>query len=212
MPNEKMDLNYLLLKNKEFATAFKSSALMTLIQSDKMEEAQRRMRLLDCIQVFSNYFQKMVMLRSVLNDSQTFSYVIQEHLEEEFEHNVALMHDRNNRPPIWDPVLDACSCWFAWKMFTLNNAEKTILVHLVLEASAHLFFIEAHKVMAKYAETDYFKIHAIADEHHEAMGLDLLEGLRESEYQSLLDTQKQGWGVLNSVCERMAEIVVSELK
>ena len=119
------------------------------------------------------------------------------------------MNDRKDRPPKWDPILEACSCWFSWKMLTLDNSEKTVLVHLVLEASAHLFFIEAHKIMAKYTETDYFKIHAEVDEDHENMGINLLEGLREIDYKNLVEIQQQGWDVLNSVCDRIAELSVS---
>jgi hypothetical protein len=209
MTNIKIDLNYLLLKNKEFTNKFAKSPLMTLIRSTKMDDAKNRMQLLDCIQVFSNYFQKTVMLRFVLNDNNIFGETIQQHLSEEFGHDVSLMNDRKERPPAWDSILDACSCWFSWKMFTLDNSEKTVLVHLVLEASAHLFFIEAHKVMSKYAETDYFKIHAEVDEHHETMGLNLLEDLREIDYKHLLNIQQQGWDILNSVCNRIAELSTS---
>ncbi len=209
MPTEKINLDYLLAKNKEFTTRFAKNSLMTLIQSTQIEDAKTRMQLLDCIQVFSNYFQKTVMLRSVLNDNHSFEKITHQHLAEEFGHDISLMHDRKERPPKWDPILDACSCWFSWKMFTLDSAEKTVLVHLVLEASAHLFFIEAHKVMAQYSETDYFKIHATVDENHENMGLDLLEGLRETDYQHLVEIQQQGWDVLNSVCSRIAELSIS---
>lgn len=209
MTNIKINLNYLLLKNKEFTNKFAKSPLMTLIRSTKMDDAKNRMQLLDCIQVFSNYFQKTVMLRFVLNDNNIFGETIQQHLSEEFGHDVSLMNDRKERPPAWDSILDACSCWFSWKMFTLDNSEKTVLVHLVLEASAHLFFIEAHKVMSKYAETDYFKIHAEVDEHHETMGLNLLEDLREIDYKHLLCIQQQGWDILNSVCNRIAELSTS---
>lgn len=209
MSNECINLKYLLSKNKAFAHAFTKSSLMTLIRSTQMDEAQNRKQLLDCIQVFSNYFQKTVMLRSVLNDNHLFGDIIHQHLVEEFGHDVSLMNDRKDRPPKWDPILDACSCWFSWKMLTLDNSEKTVLVHLVLEASAHLFFIEAHKIMAKYTETDYFKIHAEVDEDHENMGINLLEGLREIDYKSLVEIQQQGWDVLNSVCDRIAELSVS---
>lgn len=203
------NLDQLLLKNNQFTAEFAQSPLMTLIRSAKMDDAKNRTQLLDCIQVFSNYFQKTVMLRFVLNDNHVFSETIQQHLLEEFGHDISLMKDREARPPAWDPILDAGSCWFSWKMFTLDNPEKTVLVHLVLEASAHLFFIEAHKVMSKHTETDYFKIHADVDEHHEMMGLRLLEGLREIDYNHLLCIQKQGWDILNSVCNRIAELVSS---
>ena len=60
--------------------------------------------------------------------------------------------------------------------------------------------------MRQYAETDYFKIHADVDEHHETMGLDLLTGLRDLDYQRLSEVQQQGWAMLNTACCRMAEL------
>ena len=206
MSTKTMNLDTLLETNQTFTDAFKDNPLMQLIDSYVMHEARNRVRLLDCIQVFSNYFQKTVMLRAALNQNHRYVPIVRAHLVEEFGHDVALMHDRKDREPIWDPILEACSCWFSWQMLSLDNSEKTVLVHMVLEASAHLFFIQAHRVMRQYAETDYFKIHADVDEHHETMGLDLLTGLRDLDYQRLSEVQQQGWAMLNTACCRMAEL------
>lgn len=121
-------------------------------------------------------------------------------------HNFSLDADRNYRPPAWDAILDATACWFTWKMFTLDQEAKTVLMHLVLETSANIFFQEAHKVMHSYGETDYFKIHSEADEKHEKMGRELLQNLSTEKYQQLLVVQSQGWDVLNAVCNRIAEL------
>lgn len=201
-----INLEYILEKNKSYEEDFTKGSLMNLIQSTAMNDTKMRAELLDCIQVFSNYFQKTVMLRSVLNENSKYLQITQEHLTEEFGHNISLMHDRHDKEPIWDPILESCSCWFAWKMLTLDNLEKTFLVHLVLEVSANIFFIKAHQVMLKYNETNYFKIHAKIDEHHATMGHDFLRNLREDEYKSLLIIQKQAWDVLNTACNRMAEL------
>jgi hypothetical protein len=204
--SDQVDLNYILDKNKIYIEAFEENPLMKLVQSTTMDEVKSRAHLLDCIQVFSNYFQKTVMLRSALSENNQYLKVAQEHLAEEFGHDISLMHDRHEKKAVWDPILDACSSWFAWKMITLDNSEKTLLVHLVLESSANMFFVRAHKVMMKYAETDYFKIHAEVDEHHATMGIELLNDLSDVEYKGLLKVQQQGWDMLNAVCNRMAEI------
>lgn len=210
MSNTTHHLEALLKTNQTHTDAFKENPLMRLIASPAMQAAHNRVRLLDCIQVFSNYFQKTVMLRAVLNDNNRYVPIVRAHLVEEFGHDVALMHDRKDREPIWDPILEACSCWFSWQMLSLDNSEKTVLVHMVLEASAHLFFIKAHHVMRQYAETDYFKIHADVDEHHETMGLELLTGLRDVDYQRLSEIQQQGWDMLNAACRRMAELTQTQ--
>ena len=93
-------------------------------------------------------------------------------------------------------------------MFTLDNEEKTVLLHLVLEASANVFFQSAHQAMTAYKETDYFKKHADADEKHEKMGLELLLQLSSEKYRRLLEVQKQGWEMINVVCNRIAELAI----
>jgi len=208
MLNKAMNLATLLEKNQVYIEQYKNNELMKLIQSIEMNEAENRVRLLDCIQVFSNYFQKTVMLRSILTENNRFLKVAQEHLEEEFGHDLTLNHDRHDRRPTWDPILEACSCWFTWKMLVLDNYGKTFLVHLVLESSANIFFKEAHLVMKRHAETNYFQMHAVVDEHHEQMGIQLLEGLSAVDYERLLEIQQQGWDMLNMVCTRMAELSV----
>lgn len=206
MTSSHYDLNYILSKNAAYAQDFQQSSLMQLIQDSTMQNNKSRKRLLDCIQVFSNYFQKTVMLRRVLNDNAHYIKIAQAHLAEEFGHDMSLMQDRNNQEPIWDPILDASSAWFSWKMLTLDNHEKTLLVHLVLEVSANIFFVKAHEIMLKYNETDYFKIHAEVDDEHAAMGISLLQDLTPAQYTSLVIVQQQGWDVLNIVCARIAEL------
>lgn len=208
--NNNKNLSDIIEINRAYALEFTTSPLLSLIQATTMDNARSRARMLDCIQVFSNYFQKTVMLRAVLNDDNKYIKIAQEHLAEEFGHDISLMHDRNDKQPTWDPMLDACSAWFSWKMITLDNSEKTLLVHLVLEESANIFFIKANEVMVKYKETDYFKIHAEVDDHHASMGLSLLKNLTNDEYANLLTVQQQGWDVLNAVCKRIAELTTKD--
>jgi hypothetical protein len=148
------------------------------------------------------------MLRNVFCDDPTIWRVTNEHLQEEFGHNWLLLKDRNNKPSIWDPILDATSSWFVWKMFTLNNIEKTVLVHLVLESSANIFFREAHKIMHQYGETDYFKIHLETDEKHELLGKNFLINASINELSRLLLVQQQGWDVLKVACDQIAKLTV----
>lgn len=191
-------------RNNAFARKYRKSSLMRLINSEQMKDSSSRSNLLNCIQVFSDHFQKVVMLRNVFCEDKRFLPITTEHLNEEFGHNQSLMQDRHNAPPIWDPVLDATSSWFVWKMFSLDNDEKTVLVHLVLETSANIFFQAAHKVMAQYGETDYFKVHSEADEKHEQMGRELITNVALEKHDRLFLVQQQGWDVLVEACDRIA--------
>lgn len=112
------DLSTLLENNKIFSEDYQINHLMELIKSELMKEKSMRHRLLDCIQVFSDYFQKVVMLRYVFCDNLKFIAVAQQHLSEEYGHNITLKQDRSHRPTIWDPLLEASCAWFVWKMFT----------------------------------------------------------------------------------------------
>lgn len=203
-------LDNLLENNKIFVTEYTNNRLMKLIKSDDVKEKNVRKRLLDCIQVFSDYFQKVVMLRYVFCDNSKFLSVAQLHFTEEYGHNISLKQDREHRPTVWDPILESTSSWFAWKMFTLDEEEKTVLVHLVLEASAQIFFTQAHQVMEQYQETEYFKIHRDADEQHEQMGIDLLKELTVEKYQRLQKILSQGWAILNTACNQIALLTQQE--
>lgn len=203
-------LDLLMERNEQYISRFKQNALMLVIKSADMQDKAKREKLLDCIQVFSNYFQKAVQLRSVLTDHPAYLRVAEQHLREEFGHHLDLARDRKYRPPVWDPVLEAASAWFAWKMMTLDNEERTLIIHLVMESSANVFFIEANKVMRAYGETDYFDIHAELDEGHEQMGEALLKNHASDKYKRLCVVQQQAWDMLNTVCERIAQLVTGK--
>ena len=199
----------LIKENNRWLEEFKKSNIMQLITSVKMDNVHTRTQLLDGVQILSNYFQKIMLLRVVLIEDEKFSTLAQEHLNEEFGHNHLLSEERNHRVPKWDSILDATSAWFTWKMFTLNNIEKTFIVHFVLEGSAQIFFTTANETMQKYNQMKYLTIHAENDEKHEKMGRELLENLRVEEYTSLASIQKQAWKMMITVCDRIAFLAES---
>ncbi|HVV68700.1 MAG TPA: hypothetical protein VG895_05580 [Patescibacteria group bacterium] len=171
-----------------------------------MAESSTRELLLDCVQVLSNYFQKVVMLRNVFCDDSQFMNITIEHLQEELGHNLLLHKDRNERPPVWDPILEATCSWFAWKMFTLNDEQKTLLIHLVLETSANIFFPIAKTALCKYRRIQYLQIHDI-DEKHEQMGKELLvKDISPEKLERLFLVQQQGWDILNATCNRILSL------
>jgi hypothetical protein len=200
----------ILINNLKWIERFNQSDMVTLLEEPIINSAASVDLLLDCIQTFSNYFQKTVLLRATLTDNNKFSTSARQHLDEEYGHDVLIASLRQHRPPCWDPILEATSAWFSWKMLTLDNIEKTLLVHLVLESSAVVFFKTANETLKKYDYAKYFSIHDENDPHHETMGTDLLKNLRAEEYQSLLLVQNQGWEILIAACNRMAHIVKTE--
>ncbi len=203
-------LAVLLEKNRIYREAYKNNLIFNFVTGDAVNDPIQRGRLLDTIQVWSNFFQRAVLARSAFCEDPRYSGIFQDHLKEEFGHNENLASDRGEGLlKVWDPILEATSSWFAWKMLTLDNAEKLVLVHLVLEAAATVFHIVAHPIMSKFRETDHFATHHDGDQIHETMGISLLTNLDPHSLTRLETVQKQGWDMMNTLCARMAEIAVT---
>jgi quercetin dioxygenase-like cupin family protein len=197
----------LLRRNRQFMEEHKNNLLFDVIQSGKMADPARRGRLLDAIQVWSNHFQKVIMSRYVFSGEPRFFDLAVAHLKEEYGHNTNLENSRKGElRQVWDPVLEASASWFASKMLSLSDPEKTVLVHLVLEGGANVFHKVAHKTMQSYKETDHFEVHSIEDDGHLDMGKELLKGLDQRTYGRLFEIQKQGWDMLNLLSRRIAEL------
>lgn len=206
MANDSITLNTLLQNNIQFVRDYQSNGLMKFISSHWVEDEIYREHMLDAIQTLSNFFQKIIMLRYVFTDDSKFNAITLEHLKEEFCHHERLMEKRDYRPATWDPILESGCSWFLWRMFNTNDEEKTVLIHLVLEASANVFFQVACPIMRPYGKGNYFAEHDGADEKHEKMGEKLLENLSPSTYHRLAEIQKQGWSIMLMISQRIAEL------
>lgn len=208
MITEPLTLASLVERNDAYAQSYARTPLMVLIRSSAMAQPQVRSKLLDAIQIFSTYFQKTMMLRGSFSEPPAFAAIAREHLAEEFGHDTRLATERNTTAAMFDPILEGTTCWFAWQMLAADNIEKLVLIQLVLETSASIFFPEANRVMQQYGETEYFAVHAEVDDHHKSMGMHLLADLRPNEYARLLDVLDRGWKMLFTVCDRIAGIAM----
>lgn len=186
---------------------FENSQLLKILSSTEINKKEIRNNILDCIQILANYFQKIVMLRSAFTQNAVLSAMARMHLNEELGHDAILMKERSNKSIPFDPILDSSMAWFCWQMFTLNDLEKTVLMHWVLESSAYCFFTHAKIVFNRYDEMEYFQIHSEADEEHKDIAAALLNNLRPEEYASLETILVQGWSVMTAACDRIAELV-----
>ncbi len=204
---ESAGLERLLAVNAKLMDDHVSNDLFHFIAGSDVTEAPKRAKLLDTIQVWSTFYQRMVLLRSALTDHPVYRALANDHLAEEFGHDQHLAADRGDRlKAVWDPILESGSSWFAWKMMTLDDAAKTALVHLVLEGGSKVFHVRANPVMAKFDETKHFGVHDEADEGHFEMGMTALQGLSDKQYQYLETVVREGWDMLNLICARMATL------
>jgi hypothetical protein len=197
----------LMARNEEYKKRFEDNLIMRVAkeQSDKPEVVDR---LLAAIQLFSNFFQKSVLLRHALSEKSPFFAMSHQHLLEELDHNYTLSADRGKKPAAWDPILAGASAWFSWKMLTLDEMEKALLMHCVLEASAFIFTSRGSAVLALSEASQFFSDHAACDDGHEAMGWGAVTIYDEVAFDTVSLVQKEGWDMINLACNRMGEIAV----
>lgn len=204
---QKFNLENLLMKNQFFVEEYKCSPLMNLLNNPKIKLPENKNKLLAAIQTLSDYFQKTAFLRYVFTDNFNYLQLAKEHLKEEFGHNDILLAERNNESPTWDPILEATSAWFSWKMLSSNDDEKTVLMHLVLETSGNIFFHQANEILGNNDGKSYFALHSEIDNVHEKMGNKLLSECSDKDFVRLFDIQQKSWDMLNVTCKRIAELV-----
>ncbi|MDP3561138.1 MAG: hypothetical protein Q8R83_03035 [Legionellaceae bacterium] len=209
MDNNEIDFSYQNLTNRtdQFLKTFQNNLLLEVLRSPHMNQKIKRDKFLDCSQTFSNWFQRTVLIRAAVTEDTDFSHLAQEHLDDEYGHHTDLDRERGHRPRAWDPILEGLSCWFTWKMFSLDNTAKIVLIQ-VLELGATIICPVAQATFSSYGETTYFAVHSEADEIHKQMGSEYLIGLSKKEYQRLYQVQMEAWGILEAAMRRMAELVL----
>jgi hypothetical protein len=179
-----------------------------LVRGGLLNKPEAKRRFLDCFQVWSNHFQKMVLTRAVTVQNPVFEELAWCHLIEELGHNRDLAKNRGNLQSIFDPVLESSCAWFPWKTSLITDAEKVVLIHLVVEASATFFYKHIQPAMASSDVKEHFDVHKVADDGHVEMGCALLRKLPLADGQVLFEIQRQGWAMLSSLMGRIADLVV----
>lgn len=202
-------LNHLLKNNERHLAEFAQHHIFSLLRQGYFNDKRNRARLLDCLQVWSNYFQKILFCRAAFCDNIKFADLAQHHLEEEFGHDTMLANSRKDLQIVWDSILESTSEWFLLKMLTLDNAEKVVLIHLVLEAAALVFYQEFGPLM-KYSgdSTQHFEFHSEGkiDDAHINIGIAILKEMPNQDLERLIDIQKKGWEMFNTMFDRIADL------
>jgi hypothetical protein len=197
-------LEVLLERNRQRCDDHTKTAVFDLLRSDRLEDPAFRHRFLDWVQVWSTNFQRALLARSAFTDDERYAPTFRVHLAEEFGHDSDLAADRGDRPPPWDPQLDAMASWWTMRLLSADNADRAVLVHLVLETGSAAISGLGRAVFDGHADTDYFAVHEALDPGHEKMAIELLTGLDETTYARLLTVQQRGWDMLDAMCDRLA--------
>lgn len=183
-------------------SVYRRFVLLNLLKSPYMKEPAVQERLLEVLNHWGNWFQRILFARAAVGGQKKFQDIAEDHIREEAGHNKNLFVQRGSKPiDLWDPILEAAASWFYEKMHSASDAERTILVHFVLEGSGEIFHLEAGKV---FPHMDHFRLHGEVDDEHFAMGCRVLQETPGLDFEALRETLRQGWGMMEVLCNRMA--------
>jgi mannose-6-phosphate isomerase-like protein (cupin superfamily) len=168
-----------------------------------------RARFRDAARVFSDAFQVMMFARQATCRDEDYGPTFLSHLREELGHNELLSVPANRRAP-GDAVLVATSNWFCHQMLMLDNIEKAVLIHLVVETAGYHFHTLASPVLASDVSGHYFAAHSEADDDHKDSVLDQLKGLNPRTYRRLQQVVADGWNMFDAMTRRIVRLVELE--
>ncbi len=199
----------LLRENVGYVDRWRKLDIFRAVEAGKLDAPGPRGRFLSCLQTWSNQFQRLVMARAAFCDDSAFRALADGHLIEEFGHHRMLADDRGDSSAMWDPVLDSCSEWFVAKMLSLDNVERTVLVHLVLETAAVVAYPILGRILPrKPQQASHFGAHAdgFADEQHVQMGVDLLRQMPLKDFSRLEQVLRKSWEIMYAMFDRIGEL------
>jgi hypothetical protein len=177
-----------------------------MLQDNTLTNIKKRQLFLDCMQVFSDFFQTMMISRQATCQDKIYQHLFLTHLHEELGHD-QLLAARDIKNQINDPILQAVSSWFCHQMFLLDNLEKTVLVHLVLEVAGIHYHNLAKVKAAMDVKSEYYDVHNEHDDKHAEMAFELLQDHTPATYQRLLKILSEGWDMLNAMNCRVAQLI-----
>lgn len=195
-----------LAANAARAAAFRGAPFFQLLTEAALQDEGKRRVLLACVQRFSTNFQRLMFLRQGLCIEPTFQEVFAKHFAEEVGHD-ALLASGSGVPPIRDTLFEAILAWFNYQMIVQGNAERTVLMHLVLEEAGDYFHGVAAGRLKPYVASPYFDTHAELDAGHASLGAQLLEGESSRTYERLLQVLAEGWDMMGAAVERTRQLM-----
>lgn len=198
--------------NDELLRKHTRNALFQLFESGRLQREQAlRGRFVAALYVWSSYFQRMIHARQAVCADPTLSDEYGKHFEEEFGHDRLLRDRYKISERVYDPALEAASNWFVAQMHQLDEAQKIVVVHLVVESSGHAFGLATAAIFGKTAKAgDYFDVHAEADDDHRNIGREYLKNLPASALPQLMNVCRQAWDQMDLVHERIAAWTLGE--
>ena len=206
-PKNIPSLDLLIKRNNNFKENFKKNQIFKLMDTGYFCLEGKREKFLSYFQVWSNYFQKAMLLRTALCDDPNFIPIFYQHLTEEFGHDRMFNKERSAVNVRKDAILEALCNWFLSKMLSFSPYEQVVVMNLCLEAAAVVFYGRARSIIDPDDQFEHFQAHHEVDVAHEEMGLSLLKNLPALQYERLFKVQEDAWAMCEALIHRLSELV-----
>jgi hypothetical protein len=179
-----------------------------MIRDGTLDDPARRDTFLACVQRFSRAFQATLFARQAFCADPIYYRIFLKHLDDEYGHD-RLIARRPEAREMQDTLFEAILSWFPQQMLLLDNVDKAVLVHLVLETAGDYFHSMALPYLGHHVESPYFETHAECDPEHATMAMGLLDEHHESTYRRLVGLVDDGWDMLLQMMGRTVKLVAS---
>jgi quercetin dioxygenase-like cupin family protein len=184
------------------------NALFQLLSADQFQtHSARRRRFLEALYIWSRYFQRMIHARQAFCSEPDLVPLYADHLRDELGHDAMLRAQHGLDGSLYDPILEGASQWFVNMMLRADEAEKIVIVHMVVESSGCLFGRASRAAFGPQERPPgecYFDLHAQADDDHRSIGRSYLQALPPARFARLIDTCGKAWDQMDLVHQRIA--------
>jgi hypothetical protein len=194
----------LMARNEQYLSRFRKNKIFSALKSLKSNPSKKAC-FLNYLQILSDTFQRMVLLRSALCEDQEFRPLFWTHLVEEFGHNESLKQSRPDFNEVKDPIFESLCLWFTHNVQVRDKLEQLFLIHCIIESSADEFYTRLYPI---FSEVEHFNVHVEHDKSHSTVGRELLYNISAKEYENLSSLQEEAWNVIEAQYERLADLSV----
>jgi mannose-6-phosphate isomerase-like protein (cupin superfamily) len=203
-------LNGLLAYNEKRLGEFVRRPIFDLLADGTLDDPTKRNAYLEALQIWVDGNQTLLFSRQATCMDPRYVPVFLRHFKEEMGHDVLHKDRQGSAPPSAQPardsIMEAITNWFTYQMYVLDNAEKTAIIHLVIENASSAYHRHARPALAKYVNDQYFDVHVDADAEHAAMGEALLRNESPRTYARLRRIVGEAWDMIGAMTDRVAEI------
>lgn len=188
---------------------FHQNPLFQALAAGKFDEIAKG-RFLFHKQVFSDQFQRLMLLRSASCTDRKLDNLFYQHLTEELGHHRLLESERTPLQIPKDMILEALCMWLPHQISLTTPLEQLVIVNYGIETAAVVIYKYAIPALDPNRQSEYFRIHEIHDEDHQTMGHEFIESCTQSQIDKLLIVLDDTWAILNAMMERICILSLND--